>query len=702
MKWFYNLRVAAKLIVSFVFVALIAGIIGFVGISSLKSVHEKGIFLYEKNTVPLEIMGNISTNFQRQRANILEVIISTDAAFKEDQLKRISERDSAIEKLILDYEKNHMDENAKIFDEFIKTLNSYKPLRDKALALAEQKKNDEAIQFYRKEMEISRKNVQAAIEKISEMHVEEAKERSNQNTVTANSSVTLMTVLMIAGVVLAVLIGWLISKIISSPLKALTDASDMLAVGNINVNIKQKSTDEIGLLVSSFLKMTGNIKEQTSAAEKIAIGDTSVELKAKSEFDILTKSMIKVVDTVRGLVSESVALSKAAVEGKLSVRGNTEKFQGGYREIIAGVNTTLDAVVEPINESSVVLEKMASGDLTVRMLGDYKGDYAKIKNSINNLANSFNNALSEVCQAVQATASASTQISSSSEEMAAGAQEQSSQTAEVASAVEQMTKTIIETTKNSASASESAKNAGTIAKDGGKVVNETIEGMNRIADVVKNSAVIVQALGKSSNEIGEIVQVIDDIADQTNLLALNAAIEAARAGEQGRGFAVVADEVRKLAERTTKATKEIATMIRQIQKDTEGAVVSMNEGTAEVEKGKVLADKAGHALKQIISGAEEVVDISTRVAAASEEQSSAAEQISRNIESISSVTNQSATGVQQIARAAEDLNRMTVNLQELIAQFKLDERLHKTETNKTLDNYKSQMVVRSNGKLVNC
>jgi len=128
----------------------------------------------------------------------------------------------------------------------------------------------------------------------------------------------------------------------------------------------------------------------------------------------------------------------------------------------------------------------------------------------------------------------------------------------------------------------------------------------------------------------------------------------------------------------------------------------MNEGTTEVEKGKVLADKAGQALKQIISGAEEVVDISTQVAASSEEQSSAAEQISRNIDSISSVTNQNASGVQQIAHAAEDLNRMTVNLQELIARFKLNEELHRTEMNKTLYDSKSQLAVRSNGKLVNC
>ncbi|MBW7842621.1 MAG: methyl-accepting chemotaxis protein, partial [Ignavibacterium sp.] len=205
--------------------------------------------------------------------------------------------------------------------------------------------------------------------------------------------------------------------------------------------------------------------------------------------------------------------------------------------------------------------------------------------------------------------------------------------------------------------------------------------------VVRESAETVQQLGKNSDQIGEIVQVIDDIADQTNLLALNAAIEAARAGEQGRGFAVVADEVRKLAERTTKATKEIATMIKQIQKDTNGAVESMQQGTQEVESGKTLAQKAGASLKDIINGAEQVVDIVSQVAAASEEQSSAAEQISKNIESISSVTQQSASGLQQIAHASEDLNRLTLNLQELIAQFKVD-------------NSTSHFAVRQNGKLV--
>jgi methyl-accepting chemotaxis protein len=377
------------------------------------------------------------------------------------------------------------------------------------------------------------------------------------------------------------------------------------------------------------------------------------------------------VDTLRTLVFDLKNLTQSAREGHLENRTDELKYNGAYAEIVNGVNKTLDAIILPVKESTNVLEIMATGDLSIRMKGEYKGDYQLIKNSINKLGESLSGVLNEVNRAIQATASASSEITSSAEEMAAGAHEQSAQTTEVAGAVEEMTKTILETSKNSSIAAESAKNAGLLAKEGGKIVAGTIKGMDRISQVVSKSAMTVQTLGKNSDEIGEIIQVINDIADQTNLLALNAAIEAARAGEQGRGFSVVADEVRKLAERTTKATKEISTMIKKIQIDTIEAVKSMEEGTNEVEKGKLLADKAGYSLKEIIKSAEQVVDVITQVAAASEEQSSVSEQISKNIEGINNVTLESAAGIQETARASEDLTRLTVNLQELISRFKI-------------------------------
>ncbi len=364
-----------------------------------------------------------------------------------------------------------------------------------------------------------------------------------------------------------------------------------------------------------------------------------------------------------------------------------QNIQGVWGELIGGFNAALDAVVAPLNESSEVLSFMAKGDFTRKISGEYQGYYQTIKNNINKVIDSLNSALLNVSESASAVASSSTQISSSSEEMAAGAQEQTAQASEVATAVEEMTHTILENTKSASLAAETAKNAGLKAQEGGEVVEDTIKGMFRISEVVQKAATTVQALGTSSDQIGEIIQVIEDIADQTNLLALNAAIEAARAGEQGRGFSVVADEVRKLAEKTTKATKEIAGMIKQIQKDSEDAVYSIKDGTTEVENGKVLANKAGDVLKEIINNAEKVTNVSMQVAEASEVQAGAAEQITRHIESISNVTQETASGIHQIASASEDLSRLTVNLQDLINKFKIS-------------SSSNRYGVRANGKVV--
>jgi methyl-accepting chemotaxis protein len=394
------------------------------------------------------------------------------------------------------------------------------------------------------------------------------------------------------------------------------------------------------------------------------------------DFNEIKNNLNTCITAVQSLVADTIMLSESAVEGRLSARADAGRHQGDFRKIIEGINSTLDSVIRPVEAGALVLSQMADGDLTGRVEGNYHGDHRRIVESINAVADSLMKALTDVSEAVSATASASSQISSSTEEMAAGAQEQTSQTGEVASAVEEMTKTILENSRNASMAAETAKQAKLRAEQGGKVVEESVNGMRRIADVVNRSADTVKELGRSSDQIGEIISVIDDIADQTNLLALNAAIEAARAGEQGRGFAVVADEVRKLAERTTKATKEIAGMIRKIQSDTAGAVSSMEEGTAEVKNGIEHANRAGTSLEEIVGVSQKVTDMVTQIAAASEQQSSASEQISKNVEAISKVSAETAQGTQQIARAAEDLNRLTDNLQQLVSRFRLTKTDH--------------------------
>jgi methyl-accepting chemotaxis protein len=693
MKWFNNLKLKYKFGVVLIMFGLGLSIFAFNSFKTIKQIEINGD-LYKEIVKGKDLIADILP----PPDYIVETHLICYQLINEPDKSVCDELISKSKTLREEFETRHKYWRAELSEGQMKqdmVENSYKPaveyfdLRDsKFFPLIQNNQKEEAknllLTLMKDKYDEHRKYIDQVVKSATEYNTNT--EISASEIISSETFYLIVTALAI--LLITSLIVIFITKKISKPVNELTLIAEKIASGDVDVSVNAVTYDEIGDLERSFSKIIMNTKEQVAVAEKISDGDLDVEVKVKSDKDVLNKSFIKVVNTLKDLVSESTMLSKVAVEGKLSVRGNAANFKGGYKEIVQGVNETLDAIIEPVQEGSQVLETMAKGDLTPRITSNYQGDHQILKNSINKMGESVSAILNQVKEAVAATASAANQISSSTEEMAAGAQEQSSQATEVAGAVEQMTKTIYETTKNTGQATEASKNSGKVAKEGGHVVEETIEGMNRIAEVVRKSAETVQALGKSSDQIGEIVQVIDDIADQTNLLALNAAIEAARAGEQGRGFAVVADEVRKLAERTTKATKEIATMIKQIQKDTSGAVESMEQGTKEVEVGKQLAEKAGTSLQEIIHGAEQVLDIVSQVAAASEEQSSASEQISKNIESISSVTQQSASGIQQIAHASEDLNRLTLNLQELIAQFKVDETVS------------GNLAIRKNGKLV--
>ncbi len=317
------------------------------------------------------------------------------------------------------------------------------------------------------------------------------------------------------------------------------------------------------------------------------------------------------------------------------------------------------------------LKKVANRDMRVELDDTARDELGEIATQVNNTVSNVATMIRDIASSSEQVGSASGQISSASEQLAAGAEEQQAQLSEVATTMEQMSAMILEASKNANETRETAQNTGNTAEDGRDVVSKTVIGFKTVAQTVERAAGQIESLNKRSEEIGNVIQVIDDIADQTNLLALNANIEAARAGDAGRGFAVVADEVRKLAERTVTATAEISSMIESIQNEIQGAVKSMTEIQEQSKEGLDLVGKSDESLKEISGSITGVVTAVEQIATSTNEQSSGAEEISKNIEGVTTVAKESASSAQELAASAEQLNKEVTGLNQLIGQFKV-------------------------------
>ncbi len=403
-------------------------------------------------------------------------------------------------------------------------------------------------------------------------------------------------------------------------------------------------------------------------------GGASDEVHAQMDTSILLMIVLSAIGIVIGIVA-AFFITRGISKPIQRVVDATEAMNHEFAEMESAVEAiAANDLTREIPESQLEKIGLDSKDevgVLVKAIESTLEAKDRMSISLRRMSANLNNMVRQLSDNARELVSAATEIASSSEQMSRGAQDQTQQVTQVSTAVEQMTATIVESSKNAGDASGAASNASETASTGGQVVSETITGMQQIADTVRHSAEAIAKLATSADQIGEIIGVIDDIADQTNLLALNAAIEAARAGEQGRGFAVVADEVRKLAERTGKATGEITEMIKGIQTDTSAAVEGMEAGIQQVDKGRELADQAGSSLGEIVSMSQRVMDMIQQIATASEEQSTAAEQISRNIEHIAGITRESASGAEQSAAAAEELNQQAESLRTMVSNFKI-------------------------------
>lgn len=471
--------------------------------------------------------------------------------------------------------------------------------------------------------------------------VETARQNAAQHVQDAGKRFVLMTIVfMAAGLVAvgaAVLMGIFLSRSIATPAIIMSNAAQKIASGDLDVNIETKSKDEIGVLANAFREMIIYLKDMSNTAEQIAGGDLRGNVIPKSEKDILGNAFRKMLGELRGIITE--------------IRSGGDQIASASAEIASTAEQAArnnEAAATAVEETTATMHEMS----------------ANIQN---------------VAKSSQGQASSVTQTSASIEQMIHSIQR-------IADTAQQLV--------------ELSKKTGNAVDAGLEAVIKSVKGTDEINKAITHSADTIAALGARAEDIGKIVDVIDDIADQTNLLALNAAIEAARAGEQGLGFAVVAEEVRKLAERSAKSTKEIAELISGIQKEAQEAVKIMEKSTQIVEKGIELSKHVEDSLKaishsvvevdrysketgaatqeqnsgstQIAKATENLREITHEISSATEEQASAAEQIVKTMEKMREMVNQNASATAELASSAEQLSSQSDRFQQIVGRFTLD------------------------------
>ncbi len=661
---FNNIKIGTKIVGGVIFIIVMCEVFGYYALSHLSDLRDK---LGQTSNVELPAVNNLRA-IDKEASYIVACerglalgIMFDDQAIRKYLFAQINSSWDILEKNRAEYEKLPKAENEKqLWNEFLVNFEAWKKhhatgmeaLNNKVklvqAGVAEEDANfqkwDKAADKAELDALDSLKLTSNGLDELVSIITSQAVDSAEKTRLSATTATNVFMVLMIIGGVVSVSLGVFMSRSITNPLKKGVLMMKELEKGHLSNRLNVMRSDEMGDLAKAMDNFADHLqKNVVFNMQRISDGDVNVQAAIIDEKDEIGPALKKMLETINDLVKEMEFLTKSAMEGKLSVRGNAEAFRGAYQDIVQGVNRTLDEVMGPINEAAGVMEKLAGKDITARVTGDYKGDHAKIKQSLNLAVENLDKALQQVAIGADQVASASAQVSSGGQSLSQGASEQASSLEEVSSSLQEMSSM---TKQNSLNARE----ANGVAVAASESAQKGVESMSRMSSAINQ-------IKTSSDATARIVKTIDEIAFQTNLLALNAAVEAARAGDAGKGFAVVAEEVRNLAMRSAEAAKNTANLIEEAVKNSENGVTINTE---------VLKN-----FQEITERINKVSQVVAEIAAASEQQDQGITQVNKAVEQMNLLTQQNAANAEESASAAEEMSSQSEEMRSMVAGFKL-------------------------------
>jgi methyl-accepting chemotaxis protein len=616
-----NINTRVKLLGGFIIVCVLLAVVGVVGFASMNNINNNLTTLYVNELVPISNLGEVDMLISSLRGDAYRYFLVPED--RSNTLNSINNKKVAINRLMEEFSNTLlMDSEVASVGVFNAGWNDFQMALTEYIGLVDSNMPSEALSKLNTGGRLA-KTLIVIEDEIIELKVINtnfaAELDANSDVTFRNAWITILAISIVAMIIAMIIAFWLASSI-TQPLKIMTNALVKLQNGIISHDTDEKTKaklfarkDEFGKAIAALANTEEYMVDMTDVANQLAANDLTIEFSPKCEEDLLGNAFIKMVQGLRKAISD-VAASAASVSSA-AVQLNSAANDAG--QATSQIATTIHQVARGTAQQS---------------------------------------------ESVNRTAGSVDQMTRAIDGVAKGAQEQASATNKASSITTQLSSAIEQVAGNAQAVVQQSSAASEAAKQGTAKVQETLKGMQSIKQRVGMSAEKVQEMGSRSDQIGEIVSTIEDIASQTNLLALNAAIEAARAGEAGKGFAVVADEVRKLAERSSTSTREIGDLIKSIQKTVAEAVTAMDEGTKEVEHGVVIANEAGVSLNDILKAAEAVTQQAEQAAASAEEMSAFANELVSAVDSVSAVVEENTAATEQMAAGSSEVTQAIENI----------------------------------------